>query len=159
VCKWSLSFGSRTKTSIYSIVQSNVLNKQPISFTCRQYSKKRNATDYDVASLRSFLLLFSPYYTLTYASTWVCQLQEYLYMSLILLLDLLNVLCLCDTLYFKVEEGKLKRDSINRYWGGNICNHFVFSNFSFRKFKHTILWKECEFFCIRPENLMGKSNL
>ena len=25
-------------------------------------------------------------------------------------------MCLCDTLYFKVDEGTIKRDSIIKYW-------------------------------------------
>jgi len=34
--------------------------------------------------------------------------------NLNLIVTLFNVLCLCDTLYFKGDEGKIKSDSINR---------------------------------------------
>ena len=35
------------------------------------------------------------------------------------LVMLFNTLCLCDTLYFKFEDGEIKQNTINKYWGGN----------------------------------------
>ena len=52
--------------------------------------------------------------------------------NLNLILTLFNVLCLCDTLYFKGDEGKIKRDCIHRYWGRKRCNPFVLCYFNFR---------------------------
>jgi len=44
-------------------------------------------------------------------------------------------LCLCDTLYCKGDEEKLKRNCINREWVVNCCNYCVLYCLSSRNFK------------------------
>jgi hypothetical protein len=50
-------------------------------------------------------------------------------------------LCLCDIFYFKINEGKLKTNSINRECVANSCNHCVLYYFNYRNFKFRIVRK------------------
>jgi hypothetical protein len=47
-------------------------------------------------------------------------------------------------LYWKVDEGKLKRDSINKYWVGKSLNYFVDSYLNFRYLNLNIVQKSRE---------------
>ena len=54
-----------------------------------------------------------------------------------------NTLCLCDTLYFKFDEGEIKQDTINKYWGETSCNYYILSYSNFRKFNLKIFPNIC----------------
>ena len=53
-------------------------------------------------------------------------------------------MCLCGMFHFKINEGKLNTNSINREWVVNGCNHCVLYCFNYRNFKLKIVWKLLE---------------
>ena len=108
-CKRTLSSViSNQNLWMYFCSVQHVLYTPPMSSTCSQCSENHEATYYDVIFCES----------LSHTPTHM-NLQEILTAGLSLIIWIwlfksFKVLCLCDTLYFKCDGGKLKRSSINR---------------------------------------------
>jgi len=94
----------------------------------------------------------------TNASAQECQLQENIFIIYFWLVKLFNVLCLCDILYCKSDNENLKRNSVNKEFVVNSCNHCVFYYLISGNFEHKIFRKLGEIHFLAYKRKRGRGN-